>query len=240
MNLIDERRYSELIQKSRNLEDEGAVQRFLELIREAYNLQHAFFAVVSKTPNSFVSAYGTYPEEWREYYRRHNLFSVDPVFTRGLEQPVMWENLQNLSEPEAAVMRERERHGIGPHGMTIPVTSTSGDVALLSLTGADSDSQSWFKRAHVLIREIRDIGLILLAAYMESHGFRPAVVELSQRHLDCIRLLGHGMSPEDIARFQGTSKKSTMNYLKEARTRLRAKNNPQLIYNAIQLGFLEV
>jgi DNA-binding CsgD family transcriptional regulator len=216
------------------------MQKFLELIRDAYDLQHMYFAVLAKGPYNFVTAFGTYPEAWRVYYRDHSLYSVDPVFTRSLEQPTMWENLVGLSETEAAVMRAREKHGIGPHGMTIPITNTNGDVALLSLTGGDIDSQTWFKRAQILLREIRDIGLILLAAYMESNGGKPATVELSQRHLECIRLLGHGMSVDDIARFQGTSKKSTSNYINEARTRLRARTNSQLIYNAVQLGFLEV
>jgi DNA-binding CsgD family transcriptional regulator len=240
LNLIDERRYSELLQRSRNLEDEAAMQKFLELIRDAYDLQHMYFAVLAKNPSSFASAFGTYPEAWRTYYRDHNLFSVDPVFTRSLEQPTMWENLAGLSETEHAVMREREKHGIGPHGMTIPITNTNGDVALLSLTGGDVDAQTWFKRAQVLLRELRDIGLILLTAYMESKGAKPAAVELSQRHLECIRLLGHGMSVDDIARFQGTTKKTTSNHIREAKARLHARTNSQLIYNAIQLGFLEV
>lgn len=216
------------------------MQKFLELIRDAYDLQHMYFAVLAKGPYNFASAFGTYPETWRAYYRDHNLFSVDPVFTRSLAQPTMWENLVGLSDTEAAVMRERERHGIGPHGMTIPIMNTNGDVALLSLTGGDLDPQAWFKRAQVLLRELRDIGLILLTAYMESNGAKPAAVELSQKHLDCIRLLGHGMSIEDIAKFQGKPKNTTSKIIEEAKTRLRARTNSQLIYNAIQLGFLEV
>lgn len=216
------------------------MEKFLVLIRDAYELQHMYFAVLSKGKFSFAKTIGTYPESWREYYRKHNLFSVDPVFTRSLSQPVIWENLVDLSEPEAAVMRERTKHGIGPHGMTIPIMNTNGDLALLSLTDDGTDAQAWFKRAQVLLRELRDIGLILLAAYMESNGSKPAAVELSQKHLDCIRLIGHGMNIEDIAKFQGKPKNTTSKIVEEAKIKLRARTHAQLIYNAIQLGFLEV
>lgn len=240
MNLIDERRYSELLQKARNLDGEAAMQKFLEQVRETYSLQHAYFAVLAKEPRTFAIAFGTYPDDWRTYYRERNLFKFDPVLTHSLERPTQWASLTNLTENEAAVMRMRESHGIGPHGMTIPVRNTNGDIALMTLTGDDPDAESWFKRVRILMREVREIGMILLAAYMESNGAKPAGVDLSQRHIDCIRLLGHGMSVDDIAHFHGRPKGTTAKIIEEAKTRLRARTHAQLIYNAVQLGFLEV
>lgn len=241
VNLIDETKYFELLKRARELKDESAMLEFLVLMREAYRLQHVFFSVIDNTPGKFVQ-YGTYPKEWIDYYRKHNLSVVDPVFKLTKDQaPVLWENLEDLSEVERKVMEARAAHGVGPHGMTIPLVSSDGMMSLLSITGeVDGSSEGWLKRATVLFKEFRDIGMIMHAAYLHLRGAAPPAVELSARHIDCLRMIGHGMNMNELARFQGFSERTAKKYVIEARKRLRARNNAQALYNAIQLGFIEI
>jgi DNA-binding CsgD family transcriptional regulator len=241
VNLIDEKKYSELEQAAKQLKDEATMLEFLYLMREAYNLQHVFFGILDKASGTFAMMCGTYPERWRDYYERHRLSLVDPLFKRSiLQTPVLWNKMDDLTTEEAALMKMRTEHGIGPHGMTIPLVSSDGNVSVLSLTGKADSSDSWMKRAQVLFKEFRDIGMIMHAAYLRQTGTLPPKVELSARHIDCIRMIGHGMSLPEVAQFQGLTQRSAKNYIMEARTRLRARNNAQLLYNAIQLGFIEM
>jgi Response regulator containing a CheY-like receiver domain and an HTH DNA-binding domain len=243
LNLIDEKKYSELEHRASQLKDDATMVEFLFLMREAYSLQHVFFSVLSKTSGTFSKTYGTYPDEWRELYIEHNLAAVDPVLRHASSQtPILWEMIDSLTPEERAVMETREKHGIGPHGLTIPLISSDGHTSLLSITGkADMDpDRNWRKRANVMVREFREIGMIMHAAYLRQNGQHPPKVELSARHVDCIRMIGHGMSIEQLAAFQGLSQRSAKQYMAEARKRLRARNNAQLIYNAIQLGFIEM
>lgn len=241
MNLIDEKKYSELEQAATQLKDEETMLEFLYLMREAYDLQHVFFGILDKPSGTFAKMCGTYPAKWRDYYERHRLSLVDPLFKRSIQQtPVLWNKMENLSSEEAALMKMREEHGIGPNGMTIPLVSSDGRMSVLSLTGKADSTDSWLKRAQVLFKEFRDIGMIMHAAYLRQNGTHPPKVELSARHIDCIRMIGHGMSLPELAQFQGLTEKSAKNYIKEARKRLRARNNAQLLYNAIQLGFIEM
>jgi DNA-binding CsgD family transcriptional regulator len=242
VNLIDEKKYSELEQAAKQLKDESAMLEFLHLMREAYNLQHVFFAILDQESKSFTKMCGTFPVEWRDYYERHRLSLVDPIFKRSiLQTPVVWNKMDDLTKEEAALMKVRAEHGIGPNGMTIPLVSSDGNISVLSLTGkVETDGDSWMKRAQVLFKEFREIGMIMHAAYLRLNGLQPPKVELSTRHIDCIRMLGHGMSLPEVAQFQGLSQKSAKNYIKEARARLRARNNAQLLFNAIQLGFIEI
>lgn len=241
MNLIDEKKYSELEQRAKQLKDEETMVEFLLLMREAYDLQHVFFSVAAGSPVQLIKAYGTYPEDWRDYYARNNLASVDPVLKRSyMQAPLLWNTIEDLTEAEAAVMRMREANGIGPFGITIPLVSSDGHLSLLSVTGKTNSAETWRKRSTVLVREFREIGMIMHAAYLRLNGHQPPKVELSARHVDCIRMIGHGMSIEELASFQGLSQRSAKQYLSEARKRLRARNNAQLIYNAVQLGFIEM
>jgi DNA-binding CsgD family transcriptional regulator len=242
VNLIDEKKYSELEQAAKQLKDEETMLQFLILMREAYDLQHVFFGILDKASGTFAKMCGTYPAKWRDYYERHRLSLVDPLFKRSIQQtPVLWEKMEDLTSEEAALMKMRTEHGIGPHGMTIPLVSSDGNISVLSLTArTDSNADSWMKRAQVLFKEFRDIGMIMHTAYLQQVGVQPPRVELSARHIDCIRMIGHGMGITELAQFQGLTEKSAKNYIKEARKRLRARNNAQLLYNAIQLGFIEM
>lgn len=242
MNLIDEKKYSELEQAAKQLKDEETMLQFLILMREAYDLQHVFFGILDRESRSFAKMCGTYPAKWRDYYERHRLSLVDPLFKRSiLQTPVLWEKMEDLTSEEAALMKMRTEYGIGPHGMTIPLVSSDGNISVLSLTAKmDSNADSWMKRAQVLFKEFRDIGMIMHTAYLQQAGVQPPKVELSARHIDCIRMIGHGMSITELAQFQGLTEKSAKNYIMEARKRLRARNNAQLLYNAIQLGFIEM
>lgn len=241
MNLIDEKKYSELEQRAKQLKDEETMVEFLFLMREAYDLQHVLFSVMGKNANEFAKVYGTYPEEWRAYYSKHNLAEVDPVLKRSYSQaPLLWNTIESMTDEEAEVMRIRAEHGIGPFGITIPLISSDGNLSLLSVTGKTDSAQKWRARSTVLVREFREIGMIMHAAFLRLNGNRPPKVELSSRHVDCIRMIGHGMSIEELASFQGLSQRSAKQYLSEARKRLRARNNAQLLYNAIQLGFIEM
>ncbi|NTF18234.1 hypothetical protein G6L37_07425 [Agrobacterium rubi] len=241
MNLIDEKKYSELEKRAKQLKDEETMVEFLFLMREAYDLQHVLFSVIGKGPAGFSKVYGTYPEEWRHYYSQHNLSAVDPVLRRASSQtPILWESIESMSHDEEQVMRTRVDHGIGPHGITIPLISSDGITSLLSITGKSDSTDKWRKRATVLVKEFREIGMIMHAAFLRLNGHQPPKVELSARHVDCIRMIGHGMNVEELASFQGLSQRSAKQYLSEARKRLRARNNAQLLYNAIQLGFIEM
>jgi len=241
LNLIDDKKYCELEQRAKQLKDEETMVEFLFLMREAYDLQHVFFSVLDKTASGFTKVYGTYPEEWRTYYSENNLAEADPVLKRSCSQtPLLWDAIESMTEEEASLMQARVAHGIGPHGMTIPLISSDGRLSLLSITGKTDSCETWRRRSSVLVREFRDIGMTMHAAFLRLNGHQPPRVELSTRHIDCIRLIGHGMSIEELASFQGLSQRSAKQYLSEARKRLRARNNAQLIYNAIQLGFIEM
>jgi DNA-binding CsgD family transcriptional regulator len=242
VNLIDEKKFSELEVKAIQLKDEEAMRQFLYLLREAYDLQHVFFAVLGgKGEAVFTTTCGTYPAEWNEFYSRHGFNLADPVLRRvSGNSPVLWHTMENMSPDEIRLMEKRAEFGIGPHGMTIPQISSDGRTSVLSLTGKTDAGDSWKKRAGVLWREFREIGLIMHAAHLKLSHLQPPRVELSARHVECIRMLGNGMSVPEIAEFQGLKQKSVKIYIKEARTRLRARNNAQLLYNAIQLGFVEM
>ena len=241
MNLIDEKKYFELLKKAGQLDTVEKIEQFLGLMREAYSLQHVFFSVLGDRAGSFTVLYGTYPEEWKDYYTRHDLARFDPILKRALLQsPVHWGMVQDLNEDEKRMMRAREAQGIGPNGLTIPLMSTDGYNSMLSLTGGPEDDPNWSKRALALLREFREIGMIVHAAFLKLRGATPPPIELSPRHIDCLMMIGHGMGVDEIAKFQGLSQRSTKNYITELRKRLRARNNAQALYNAVQMGLIEV
>jgi LuxR family transcriptional regulator, quorum-sensing system regulator CinR len=84
----------------------------------------------------------TYPAAWIKRYLEMNYGGVDPIAREGTQRtlPFNWSELKINGPREAAFIADALSHGIGPHGLTIPLTDY-GHRGLLSISSSQSDRE---------------------------------------------------------------------------------------------------
>lgn len=240
MNLIDEKKFTELIRKASELRTHEDMRQFVVLMKEAFGLDHFMFATMASDFSAVTDIFSTYPAGWiDEYLQQVDIQRRDPVL-RHLQRlkPVIWADIKDMKPEEQWFMDLRLRYGIGPNGLTIPIKSSDDKTSVLSVSQNNISPEEWIKKLSVLRKEFVEIGEILHSTYLKTLGIIPPAVDLSRRIIACMKMKGSGMNEEEIALILGISSKSVKNHLKVARERLRATNNEQALATAIHMKLI--
>jgi DNA-binding CsgD family transcriptional regulator len=240
MILIDEKKFTEMIRKASELENQDDMRKFVLFMKEATQVDHFMFVTMPADFSSMIDIFSTYPAEWfASYTSQSDINNRDPLL-RHLQRlkPVVWSDMKNLKEDEQWFMDLRLKHGIGPNGLTIPMRSSDNKVSVLSVSQKDISPEDWIKKMSVFRREFEEIGEILHSAYLKTLGITPPAVDLSPRGLDCLKLKGRGLNEDEIAHILGISSKSVKNHLNVAKERLKAANTEQALVTAIHMKLL--
>jgi len=180
----------------------------------------------------------TYPASWIKRYLQMNYVEVDPVLREGFLRalPFDWSEVAIETPAEGALMMDALAHGVGPHGLSIPVIGKRGHRGLFSVSFAGSaDAWRLFKddRLPLLIeianrlhrRVIRDV-------FGEDH------VHLSARELQCLQWKALGKDANEIGLILELSPHTVRDYLKSARFKLDCVTSGQAVSKAVKLGLL--
>jgi len=239
MCLIDGTKFAKLIGKAGGMASEAAMVAFLDWLRNSYDLKHVNFTATGIGFSEVLFTLSTYPQEWIDYFKAAEPLQNDPVLRLARKgQPVDWLTVQPLNDAEAFLLAERRRI-IGSKAVSIPVESSDGNTSLMTFVARDDD-ESWLQNIGKIYAEFRDVGMMLHAVFLENLGLTPPVIELSERHLDCLRMLAAGMNETVIADTLGITEKSVKKYICEAKMRLKAKTKVQAVANALSTGLLSL
>jgi DNA-binding CsgD family transcriptional regulator len=242
MILIDDKKFTEMIQKASELVNQDDLRKFVVFMKEATQVDHFMFVAMTADFSSIIDVFSTYPAEWvSAYSAQSNINNRDPLL-RNLQRlkPVVWSDMKNLKEDEQWFMDLRLKHGIGPNGLTIPMRSSDNQVSVLSVSQKNITAEDWIKKVSVFRREFEEIGEILHSAYLRTLGITPPAVDLSPRNLDCLKLKGRGLNEDEIAHILGISSKSVKNHLNVAKDRLKAANTEQALVTAIHMKLISL
>jgi DNA-binding CsgD family transcriptional regulator len=207
-----------------------------------YGLSHMTFLVAHIRGQSARYPYfcTTYPAAWTEAYFERNYFDVDPVIgvLRWGHLPVDWSSLDWRPTPADHFFKEATRHGVGPHGLTVPVRGPKGERCLFSVT-SNCPKRDWSSVRASSIHELHILSHYLHETVLAVTGLRDAggYRELSARERQCLQLLATGRISKQIAAALGISESAVKLYLRSARTKLDASTSHQAVAKA---SFLEL
>lgn len=180
----------------------------------------------------------TYPAAWIKRYLQMGYVDVDPVLREGFRRtlPFCWDEVEVRGAGEFAFMADALAHGVGPHGLSIPVTNKRGHRALVSLSFSRSANE-WeaFKRER--------LGLLVdVANRLHRRVVRDVFGEdqphLTQREIECLHLTAGGKSAGDIGTILGISAHTVRDHLKSARFKLDCARSTQAVSKAVKLGLM--
>lgn len=121
-----------------------------------------------------------------------------------------------------------------PKGTAFPGYSLSGQQGLVMFSGRRDQ-----------LKEEELAALHLLSHFMFAHlstvssTKRKKAGKLSKREWECVELVAHGKTTEEIAIILGLSKSTVAGYLTTAATKLEASNRSHLVAQSFRKGLLE-
>ena len=129
---------------------EATITRLRDLLGVDHLVYHSSKLGVSPSIDPYIRL--TYPASWIKQYLTMNYVDLDPVLKEGFARtlPFDWTELKVESEAQGAFLIDALAHGVGPHGMSIPVRSKQGHRGLFSVSFARS-AEEWveFRETHL-------------------------------------------------------------------------------------------
>ncbi len=218
----------------------GDMEAAILQLRDLLGLEHLVYhsSKLGSSPSLDPYIRLTYPAAWIKRYLQRGYVDLDPVLGEGFRRtlPFQWGELTIASAAELAFMHDALAHGIGPHGLSIPVRSKQGHRGLFSI----SSSQSEVAWVDYLARNMSV--LIEVANHLHRRVIKDVFGEdkphLTEREIECLRWTSLGKHSGDIATILQISPHTARDYLKSARFKLDCVTSAQAVSKAISLGLL--
>ena len=237
LSMEDRKRLSSSLATLRTAKHRDQLNPALRQLCTRYGLSHMTFLVASIRGLSERYPYycSTYPELWTQSYVDKSHFDIDPVIDvlRWGHLPVDWAVLDWRPTRASRFFKEARSHGIGPHGLTIPVRGPEGERGLFSVT-SNRSRRDWFRLRASTIHELQILSHYLHETVLAATGLRGPgrYRELSRREQQCLQLLATGRISKQIAAALGISESAVKLYLRSARTKLGASTSHQAVAKA--------
>ncbi len=182
----------------------------------------------------------TYPAAWVKRYLQMGYVNVDPVLREGFLRtlPFDWSELTVSSAAEAKMLGDALAHGVGPHGLSIPVRNKRGHRALFSVSSSGPVEQ-WNRFRTNSLSGLIEIGYRLHKRVVEEE-LGESAPHLTPRELECLFWISEGKEASDIAVILNLSTYTVRDYLKSARYKLDSVNSTQAVSVAVKLGLLPI
>jgi DNA-binding CsgD family transcriptional regulator len=222
------------------IDDTPEMEETVLKLRDLLNVDHLVYysSKMGASPSADPYVRTTYPASWIKRYLQMGYVDIDPVMREGFLRtlPFDWSELKIKNAAEASFLTDALAHGVGPHGMCIPVQSKHGHRGLVSLSFSRSENQ-WieFVRAN-------QSALIQIAHRVHRRVISEVFGEdrpyLTTREVECLHWISLGKDTSDIAVILGISAHTARDYLKSARYKLDCVTSAQAVSKAAKLGLL--
>lgn len=213
-------------------------------LRDLFGVQHIIYQAgrfgARSIDDPFIRL--TYPGEWVKRYLTMGYMAVDPVVREGFKRtvPFDWsECLTTGSAAEQAFFMDALQHGIGPHGLSIPLVSREGHRALFSVCAGGTPTE-WERWKQENLPALVETANVLHRRAIESiFEAQPADAKLAPREIECLHWIAQGKDTVEVAMILNLSQHTVRTYLKAARFKLSCATIAAAVHKATQLGIIQ-
>ena len=178
---------------------------------------------------------------WRRRYEEAAYAQIDPTVAHACISlsPLVWSDDMYVGAQQHAFRKEAQRHGL-LEGMTLPVHSRNGDVALLSLSLSRSDEAA---RRHVH-------GMLMWGALLASltHEAMRRIVKdsgafqapkLTKREIEVLQWIADGKSNWEISKVIDISEHGVSHHVRNILLKFDVTSRHQAVAQAVVFGLLQ-
>jgi LuxR family transcriptional regulator, quorum-sensing system regulator CinR len=219
-------------------EMDAAIIEIRDFLKVDHVVYHSSKMGASPSADPYIRL--TYPDSWVKRYLQMGYIDIDPVIREGFLRtlPFEWSELKVQHEAEVLFMMDALAHGVGPHGVSIPVRSRQGHRALFSVSSSGTREEwvRYLEQTQPLLIEVAN----RLHRRAMTQIFAEDRPHLSERELDCLRWTASGKSAKEVAAILSISPYTATEYLKSCRFKLDAATSAQAVSRAVKLGLLKI
>ena len=181
-----------------------------------------------------------WPESWRRFYLSSALQERDPVvgsLAHYGSTPFTWTDLRNdrrVPELGTRALELSAKHG-WTEGLVVPLPRGGTRYGLVSLVG---------RRAPFAAAEVPPLALMSVWFHARvrglalGEGFPVPPAGLSDREIQCLKLISRGLPDRAVANELGISHTTAKEYVENARRKLKAATRTQAVAAAVSLGII--
>lgn len=246
---MDVPRLNELVAKLEHAQAKEDLQsvclNFCELVNIPWYLMGVIsLRSISTTP--YINVLTNYPEPWMTRYLKKNHQRTDPVvsYIVAKNAPIYWNQLMTLDQfntPEhQQLMHQATQHGL-VNGLSVPIHSASGDIAVLSLA-IDTEGEEGVKQLDQALPYANTFAMHLFERYipiLEDEYLVEKPVTLSERQKQCLFWACQGKTTWEIATILGIKERTAEFHLNNATTKLGAANRQHAVSIASKKGLIQ-
>ncbi len=241
MNTNELLSFQEKIEECKTLEEAESI--CLEFSRE-FRWEYYLFGVVAATSLSApkITTITNYPDEWWLYYFKEEMQKSDPVVKYCFERfaPIRWDKLMKMEQynsPAAEKLMARARELGLVNGMSIPIKSPSGDVAIFSLaTSNNDDIENRFMES---LFPAQAFSNFLFEAYTRFQANTNETIKLTPRENECLFWACEGKTAWEISKILDVSERTVIFHMTGAAKKLGASNRQHAVAKAILHGLIK-
>jgi LuxR family transcriptional regulator, quorum-sensing system regulator CinR len=209
-------------------------------LRDFLNVDHLVYhsSKMGVSPSADPYFRLTYPASWIKRYVQMGYVDIDPVVREGFLRtlPFEWSELKVQTAEEVEFLADALAHGVGPHGLSVPVQSKHGHRALFSISFSRSERE-WLDFVSTSKSTLIQIAHRVHRRVI-SEVFGDDRPHLTTRELECLRWIALGKDSSEIAIILNISPHTAREYLKSARFKLDCVTSAQAVSKAAKLGLL--
>jgi LuxR family transcriptional regulator, transcriptional activator of the bioluminescence operon len=239
--------FHDIHEKLALLENEDQLKELCQDFCEASDFEFYLIGICTLTSLSSpqVSTITNYPGEWFESYVQKGLQKHDPVVKYCFQNttPIRWDKLIEMPDYVdpigAQIMEHAASFGL-VNGISIPIKSPTGDIAIFSLaTKCDADFN---QKAMAILPHAQNFGMGVYEAYSRmrlSHSTEPRGSHLTPREKECLFWACEGKTTWEISTIIAVSERTVIFHLTSATKKLGAINRQHAVAKAIMSGLIQ-
>ena len=210
-------------------------------LTQEMDVEHVVYHSVSSKGEQY--AVTTYKPAWVDQYLGNDDSRIDPVVQACLRRfhPIDWKRLNWSGKSTQTFLHEAIESGVGNQGFSVPIRGPSGQFALFTVSGNETDDL-WAKYTAEYSRP-----LILASHYINQKALeielgsdQADIAKLSPRETDALTMLALGHSRAQAADHLSISEHTLRVYIESARFKLAAFNTTHAVARAISQGLLSI
>jgi LuxR family transcriptional regulator, quorum-sensing system regulator LasR len=181
-----------------------------------------------------------YSVAWRQRYIRSGYIQLDPTVSHavGSLRPLVWSNDIYLTDAQRGFREEAAAYGL-ISGITFPVHSKDGDVALLSLSLSQSGTEA---RRHIQETQVWGPLIAMLAhdvmcgAVKRLHNTRQPT--LTRRELEVLKWIAAGKSTWEISKLINISEHGVIYHVRNLLQKFDVTSRHQAVVKAMSFRLI--
>lgn len=222
--------------------DHRDTKRCLVELTEAFGIKHATYlsATGGAAVDEGIHLTTTYGQDWIGRYIDCGYEAIDPVIALARKRllPLDWSSIDTSARTVRDFFGEAHEHGVGNHGLSIPIRGPARASALFSIT-TDCNDDDWAEFRREILPRFQIVGYEFHKAVVEMEaGTAPAVAELTNREREILRWAAEGKTSWETGMILGIAERTVTFHMLGAIERLGCVNKTHAVAKAIRLGLI--